>query len=259
MSPGGSSRAWSGTTLLLLAVVAGGAAQAGPAALEEATKADDAAATVTGIAAHPDEAASAPEQEWTELKEAAAADAEARPARGAQPRLSPGGLPRPAQAPLQEAPPPLKEAAKAVHGWLRDVVPWAFSDPVDRAESRPVAGDGGGGADPTAAVGYDAIGGDPLHHAHPAGPSTAAAGMPQAAVQWQGSAAPRDQRRVDHGPIDDPVQRAIQFVRELLEHPMTWLIIALVLLGQGAVMLLTRLGKPAKRRHRRHRHRRRHR
>jgi hypothetical protein len=247
--------------VLLLAGVLGTSLQAGPARLEDLTADDN--ATRLRIVTRPDAAASAPDDNAFELDDGAEAVDEARPVRKLPPLLAPGGASSPARTPQPEYPPQLMEAAKAAHGWLREVAPWALgdpSDPVDRADAQIWgfgASDGQMPEMPGAGPGHDAIVADPSGQAMSGIPHLPAGAAPAGAPQWQDSGPLHGQRRADWGADDDPLLRAIRFVRELLEQPITWLILGLVVLGQLVYSAMAQPSAPKTPNRRTHRRRRR--
>lgn len=127
--------------------------------------------------------------------------------------------------------PELREFGKAAWQWVKDRADWLRGDeapePSPPSTSRIEWADAGPGGIGAAGFGGPVSGGS-AHAGNPAvfGPPPAPAG--------RGSA---------FGPEGNPIQQVIDALREILEHPMTWLVIALVGIGAVAVKKLDRRPK----------------
>lgn len=245
-------------SLLLLAPCA----VAGPVAGDEAASAPMGIEAAAGISAPPQDGSATPAAgvagsrpvsdnaapagsalalELLKEAEAGAAANEAlrrpsRPAAQAASAPAPTGHTSRSQANNAEADGGLREMGKAAVHWLKESLPWLRTDPDDdnrRHNAMPGAADwsespleGGkaGRGERTGAMG-------------PAHGSALAQAHPDTAVRY-GSAA---QRTPD--PQNNIIQEFIQLVRIVLEHPMTWLIASLFVVGGIALKKFDRRPK----------------
>ena len=219
------------TLFLMLALH--GAAWAGPVPAAEADAAPTAAALPSLL---PDAAASAATGsalavEIIKEADAGAATAEAprNPARdGARAAPAPTA-PTPSarnQARPDDDPWGLRDMGKTAVRWVKDAVPWLRSDEDERDAGRAVSLDE---ADWAGGTGRGAKPG----HAHP--PAGAGAAGPESTVVYGDAARPKP---AEHG--ENAVRMVLDVIREVLEHPMTWLVAALFVIGGIVVKKIDR-------------------
>jgi hypothetical protein len=139
--------------------------------------------------------------------------------------------PRAASAAEPGIDPELRDLGKAAWQWVKDRADWLRGDeppePSPRSTSRIEWADAGPGGIGAAGLG-GAVSGGSAYAGNPAvfGPPAAPAG-----------------RGSTFGPEGNPIQQVIDALREIVEHPMTWLVIALVGIGAVAVKKLDRRPK----------------
>ena len=124
--------------------------------------------------------------------------------------------------------PDLKEAARAAHQWVREAVPWPRQLNVGDAPYDLFKA----GAEGLVKFLAPAVSGT--------GPDEAYPGDPQEPRTFRGAAQPN---RINL------VGEVLKFVKEVLGHPMSWLVIALMAIGKVAVSIASRRssGTPRKR------------
>lgn len=129
----------------------------------------------------------------------------------------------------------LREMGKAAMHWINDTLPWLRSDEGQGAGGESVDLDQTGfGASPFSA-------GDPARQGANVGdtqlPGVIRAGsMDPAAVVGYGESVTAKQS----GPDDNIVRKTIKILREVVEHPMTWLVISLFVIGGIVVKKIDR-------------------
>lgn len=165
---------------------------------------------------------------------ATAAEAPRTPRRDAPhtPPQTPAQLAR-NQAPADDDPWGVRETAKAAVHWVKDAVPWLRSDDDARDAGRAVAPDQAdwsaspleGGAQRGARPGTAHL------------PTANAATTDPLTTVGYGDATPRPKYASAEPNI---VRVVIETIREVLEHPMTWLVLALLVIGGIVVKKIDR-------------------
>lgn len=219
------------TLFLMLALH--GVAWAGPVPAAEADAAPTAAALPSLL---PDAAASAATGSALAveiIKEADAgattAEAPRNPARdGARAAAAPA---TPTPSPRNQASPDddpwgLRDMGKTAVQWVKDAVPWLRSDEDERDAGRTVSLDE---ADWAGGSGRGAKPGNVHLHA------TANAAGPESTVVYGDAARPKPAE-----PGENVVRMVLDVIREVLEHPMTWLVVALFAIGGIVVKKIDR-------------------
>jgi hypothetical protein len=195
------------------------------------------AAPSAAVAVDSAASASALAAELIKEAEAGATGADATPAavRNAQRAVTPTRpAPAPARKPTADDEPDddweLRDMGKSAVQWVKDKMPWLRSD--GNAGSLG-GGIGNGSVNPTE-WSQSPLEGGKATRSEPAG-------MPQTpdvsvATPQSGGTAWREPQRRDSVDVErNLVREAIKFIREVLEHPMTWLVISLFVVG-GIVM-----------------------
>jgi hypothetical protein len=131
---------------------------------------------------------------------------------------------KPAQAPPASGPsgegtdfdPDLKEAAKAARQWVEESVPWARSTPKDADDSPEQR----------------------APHRDATGPEQAAPG------QYPGAAGNSRGPRVAAAPAEfNLVGEILRFAKDVLGHPLVWLVVALIVIGSAGMSMTKRRSK----------------
>jgi hypothetical protein len=131
----------------------------------------------------------------------------------------------------------LREVGKAALHWLKETIPWLRSDADEGDGHRngpPQAADWSASPLEGGRTGGNAFAGSP-HTANPAGQVPP---DPGSSVGYGSTAPPKFL-----APEENIVQVFAKVVREVLEHPMTWLVVALVVVGAIAVKKFDRRPK----------------
>jgi hypothetical protein len=223
----------------LLMLVLHGAAWAGPVPAAEVDTPQSVAPRVLGDVAAADTAASAPSDSALAVEIIKEAEAGATTADAPRSPLRDSARAAPAPAPVARNPSRadddpwgLRDVGKATLQWVKDAVPWLRSDDDAR--------DGGRGAtldtadwSASALEGGQAGRGALLSANAP--PHATAPGNPLSAVGYGTPSLP-----LAAAPEENIVRVIINAVREVLEHPMTWLVVALIAIGGIAVKKLDR-------------------
>lgn len=222
--------------LLILALQAfAGDAAAGPVPVAEAHVGTSDARTTPGLSDQPlndgtaapaAAAASGSALAMEIIKETeagtAAVDAPRRPGGESASAVAQPAVPR-ARGNPSDDPRELRDMGKSAVQWLREAVPWLRNDEDTRDDGQGTALD----AAEWSASPLD--GGQAGRGARLASsqPPVAAAGMDPATVVGYGDAA----RPLGTDPEQNAVRVVIKVLREVLEHPMTWLVLSLFVIG----------------------------
>jgi hypothetical protein len=154
-----------------------------------------------------------------------------RPARSA----SGAGKPQPNNRALaSDDPTGLRERGKSLVRWIKSHLPWTRDedeDPTPVHQARETSQ----WAEP--ALGGERRRGTPIGDASPGERYASAYPAPREPTGDSGG------RPFGRAPEDDPLQRITEVLRLIVEHPMTWLIVALVAIGAYAVKKFDRRPK----------------
>jgi hypothetical protein len=169
------------------------------------------------------------------LREAESGTAAAEPAPARRQGLQRAGAP--AATPAAEEDNSLREFAKATVHWLKESVPWLRKDAQDEdAGNRAVMG-----ADEWSA---SALAGDKAARSFEVGQVRLAERAEASPMPPDSSAGYRSSaQQPGLGPQHNIVREAIEFLRTVLLHPMTWLVLALFAIGGYAVSKFDRRPK----------------